>query len=305
MLRYASKRVVLAILVALAVSFAAFLLLSVATDPASAIAGEGAEPEVIEQIREQLGLNRPLLVQYGSWLLHVFHGDFGTSYYWHQPVGTLILEHLPVTLTLALSAIFVTLIVAIPLGTIAALYPNSLIDRLSLAIAVSAQAMPSFWLALVLIIVFGVMIPIFPISGDAHAWNYVLPAIVLGAHSVPAVMRLTRVGVMDVMASDYIRTARAKGFYGYRLLSRQVMRNALLPVVSVLSVQLGYKLGGSVVTETVFAMNGLGRFALQSIVGGDIPTVQMLVVLFAMTFIGLTLLADLLNAGHDPRIRLA
>ena len=119
MLRYASKRVVLAILVALAVSFAAFLLLSVATDPASAIAGEGAEPEVIEHIREQLGLNRPLLVQYGSWLLHVFHGDFGTSYYWHQPVGTLILHHLPVTLTLALSAIFVTLIVAIPLGTIA------------------------------------------------------------------------------------------------------------------------------------------------------------------------------------------
>ena len=139
MLRYASKRVVLAILVALAVSFAAFLLLSVATDPASAIAGEGAEPEVIEHIREQLGLNPPLLVQYGSWLLHVFHGDFGTSYYWHQPVGTLILHHLPVTLTLALSAIFVTLIVAIPLGTIAALYPNSLIDRLSLGIAVSAQ----------------------------------------------------------------------------------------------------------------------------------------------------------------------
>jgi peptide/nickel transport system permease protein len=260
---------------------------------------------VIEHIREQLGLNRPLLVQYGSWLLHVFHGDFGTSYYWHQPVGTLILHHLPVTLTLALSAIFVTLIVAIPLGTIAALYPNSLIDRLSLGIAVSAQAMPSFWLALVLIILFGVMIPIVPISGDAHAWNYVLPAIVLGAHSVPAVMRLTRVGVMDVMASDYSRTARAKGFYGYRLLSRQVMRNALLPVVSVLSVQLGYKLGGSVVTETVFAMNGLGRFALQSIVGGDIPTVQMLVVLFAMTFIGLTLLADLLNAWLDPRIRLA
>jgi len=244
-------------------------------------------------------------VQYGSWLLSVFRGDFGTSYYWHQPVGTLIVQHLPVTLTLALSAIFVTLIVAIPLGTIAALYPNSLIDRLALGLAVSAQAMPSFWLALILIILLGVMLPIFPISGDATALNYVLPAIVLGAHSVPAVMRLTRVGVMDVMASDYIRTARAKGFYGYRLLWRQVMRNALLPVVSVLSVQLGYKLGGSVVTETVFAMNGLGRFALQSIVGGDIPTVQMLVVLFAMTFIGLTLLADLLNAWLDPRIRLA
>ncbi|MCW5679898.1 MAG: ABC transporter permease [Xanthobacteraceae bacterium] len=304
MLRYAGKRIILAVIVALAVSFAAFFLLSIATDPAAAIAGEGAEPEVIDHIREQLGLNRPLLVQYWSWLSAIFHGDLGTSYYWRQPVGALILEHLPVTLALALSATFVTLIVAIPLGTIAALYPNSLIDRVALAVAVSAQATPTFWLALILIIVFGVMLPIFPISGDTTALSFVLPAIVLGAHSVPALMRLTRVGVLDVMASDYIRTARAKGFYGYRLLSRQVMRNALLPVVSVLAVQLGHKLGGSVITETVFAMNGLGRFALHSIIGGDIPTVQMLVVLFAMTFIGLTLLADLLNAWLDPRLRL-
>ncbi|MGL5168760.1 MAG: ABC transporter permease [Afipia sp.] len=305
MLRYASKRVVLSAIVALAVSFAAFLLLSVATDPAAVIAGDGADTEVIEHIREQLGLNRPLIVQYWSWLSAISHGDLGTSYYWRQPVGRLILEHLPVTLTLALAATFVTLIVAIPLGTVAALYPNSLIDRFALTVAVSAQATPTFWLALTLIILLGVMFPIFPISGDATALNYVLPSIVLGAHSVPAVMRLTRVGVLDVMASDYVRTARAKGFYGFRLLSRQVMRNALLPVVSVLAVQLGHKLGGSVITETVFAMNGLGRFALQSIVGGDIPTVQMLVVLFALTFIGLALLADLLNAWLDPRIRLA
>lgn len=304
MLRYAGKRAILAVLVALTVSFAAFLLLSVATDPAAAIAGEGAEPEVIEQIREQLGLNQPLLAQYGHWLSAISHGDLGTSYYWRQPVSTLILEHLPVTLTLALAATFVALIVAIPLGTIAALYPNSTIDRFALTVAVSAQATPTFWLALMLIILLGVIVPIFPISGDATGWNYVLPAIVLGAHSVPAIMRLTRVGVLDVMGSDYIRTARAKGLYGYRLLSRQVMRNALLPVVSVLAVQLGHKLGGSVITESVFAMNGLGRFALQSIVGGDIPTVQMLVVLFAFTFIGLTLLADLLNAWLDPRLRL-
>ncbi|MGE0604512.1 MAG: ABC transporter permease, partial [Xanthobacteraceae bacterium] len=185
MLRYAGKRAILAVLVALTVSFAAFLLLSVATDPAAAIAGEGAEPEVIEQIREQLGLNQPLLAQYGHWLSAIFHGDLGTSYYWRQPVSTLILEHLPVTLTLALAATFVALVVAIPLGTIAALYPNSIIDRFALTLAVSAQATPTFWLALMLIILLGVIVPIFPISGDATAWNYVLPAIVLGAHSVP------------------------------------------------------------------------------------------------------------------------
>jgi peptide/nickel transport system permease protein len=304
MLSYASKRAVLALLVALTVSFAAFLLLNVATDPASTIAGEGAEPEVIAQIREQLGLNRPLLVQYASWLSAIGHGDLGVSYYWRQPVGTLILHHLPVTLTLAFGAILVTLAVAVPLGTLAALRPHSLIDRFALGVAVSAQAMPSFWLGLTLVILLGVMVPVFPISGDAKLSNYILPSIVLGAHSIPAVMRLTRVGVLEVMASDYIRTARAKGFYGIRLLLRHAMRNAMLPVVSVLAVQLGHKLGGSVIIESVFAMNGLGRLALQSIVGGDIPTVQMLVVLFAMTFIALTLLADLLNAWLDPRVRL-
>lgn len=304
MLRYASKRIMLAVLVALTVSIAAFLILNVATDPAAAIAGEGAEPEVVAQIREQFGLDRPFVVQYASWLSAICHGDFGTSYYWRQPVSTLILHHLPVTLTLALGAIFVTLIVAVPLGTAAALRPNSPIDRLALAVAVLAQAMPTFWLALTLVILLGVMLPVFPISGDATPWNYVLPSIVLGTHSIPAVMRLTRVGVLEVMASDYIRTARAKGFYGVRLLSRHVMRNAILPVVSVLAVQLGHKLGGSVIIESVFAMNGLGRLALQSIVGGDIPTVQILVVLFAMTFIGLILLADLLNAWLDPRVRL-
>jgi peptide/nickel transport system permease protein len=304
MFRYASKRAVLALLVALVVSIAAFVLLNTATDPAAAIAGEGAEPEVVAQIREQLGFNRPLIVQYLSWLSAIFHGDLGTSYYWREPVGRLILQHLPVTLTLAVAATLIAIMVAVPLGTVAALYPNSWIDRLALTLAVSAQAIPTFWLALTLIILLGVMLPVFPISGDATYWNYVLPSVVLAAHSIPAVMRLTRVGVLEVMASDYIRTARAKGFYGFRLLSRHVMRNAILPVVSVLAVQFGHKLGGSVITESVFAMNGLGRLTLQSIVGGDIPTVQMLVVFFAMTFIGLTLFADLLNAWLDPRVRL-
>ncbi|MBW2683127.1 MAG: ABC transporter permease, partial [Deltaproteobacteria bacterium] len=208
------------------------------------------------------------------------------------------------TLQLALMAIFVTVVISIPLGTLAALKQNSLIDRIALSTAVSAQAIPNFWLGLMMIILFSVTWQIFPVSGDDTFAHFILPSFVLGASSVPAVMRLTRNGLLDVLSSDYIRTARSKGFGGIRLLLQHAMRNALLPVVSVLAVQLGQKLGGSVITESIFAINGLGRLALESILGGDIPTVQMLVFVFALTFVIMTLLADLLNAWLDPRLRL-
>ena len=304
MIRYITQRGALALAVAFVVSFATFMLLNFAVDPAYAIAGADARPEVVEQIRQTYGFNRPILVRYADWLGGVLRGDFGESYYWNKPVGLLVLERAPVTIVLALSALTVTIVIAIPLGAIAALNPNSWIDRFALTFAVSAQAMPSFWLGLILIIVFGVMVPILPISGDSTWQHYVLPAFVLGASSVPAVMRLTRTGLLEVMDSDYIRTARSKGFRGYSLLSRHAMRNALLPVVSVLAVQLGQKFGGSVITESIFAINGLGRLALQSILGSDIPTVQMLIFIFAMTFVLMNLLADLLNAALDPRIRI-
>jgi len=294
----------MALLVALTVSVAAFVLLNVAVDPAMAIAGEDADLLLVEQIREQYGFDRTIYVQYFEWLTRLFHGDFGESYYWNKPVGELILSHAPVTLQLALMAIFVTVVISIPLGTLAALKQNSLIDRIALSTAVSAQAIPNFWLGLMMIILFSVTWQIFPVSGDDTFAHFILPSFVLGASSVPAVMRLTRNGLLDVLSSDYIRTARSKGFGGIRLLLQHAMRNALLPVVSVLAVQLGQKLGGSVITESIFAINGLGRLALESILGGDIPTVQMLVFVFALTFVIMTLLADLLNAWLDPRLRL-
>ena len=294
----------MALLVALTVSVAAFVLLNVAVDPAQAIAGEDAELLVVEQIREQYGFDRPIIVQYFDWLSRIFQGDFGESYYWNKPVGELILSHAPVTIQLALMAVFVTIVISLPLGMIAALKQNSLIDRFALSVAVSAQAIPNFWLGLMMIILFSVTWQIFPVSGDDTFVHFILPAFVLGASSVPAVMRLTRNGLLDVLSSDYIRTARSKGFGGLRLLIRHAIRNALLPVVSVLAVQLGQKLGGSVITESIFAINGLGRLALESILGGDIPTVQMLVFIFSLTFVLMTLAADLLNAWLDPRIRL-
>lgn len=304
MLRFALQRGLLGLMVALTVSMAAFFLLNVASDPAQAIAGEDAEPELVAQIREEYGFDRPLPLQYWSWLSGLFQGDLGVSYYWNKPIGELVASHAPTTLLLASLAVLVTIVISIPLGTLAALRPNSLIDRVALLLGTTAQAVPNFWLGLVMIILLGVIYPLFPISGDASLWHFVLPAFVLGASSVPAVMRLTRAGLLDVMSSDYIRTARSKGYRGVALLSRHAMRNALLPVVSVLAVQFGHKLGGSVVTESVFALNGLGRLALESILGADIPTVQMLVLVFAVTFIGLNFLADLLNAWLDPRIRI-
>jgi peptide/nickel transport system permease protein len=245
-----------------------------------------------------------MAVRYAEWLGGVLRGDLGQSFLRRQPVGSLILTHAPVTLILSLSALAVTILTAIPLGIMAALRPNSLVDRFSLSFAVAAQAVPSFWLGLVLIVIFAVTFRLLPVSGDETWQHFVLPAIVLGTSSVPPVMRLTRTGLLDVMASDYIRTARAKGFLTSEIIIRHAMRNAMLPVVSVLAVQLGRKLGGSVITESVFALNGLGRLAINSILGADIPTLQMLVFVFALSFVILTFLADLLNAWLDPRIRL-
>lgn len=304
MLRYILQRLALALAVAFTVSLATFLLLNFATDPAYAIAGEDAEQEVIEQIRESYGLDRPVMIRYADWLGGVVSGDFGESYFWNKSVADLVTDRAGVTIKLALSALAVTILIALPLGAWAGLKPNSLADRFALSVAVSAQAIPNFWLGLILIILLGVMVPIFPVSGDDTWRHFVLPAFVLGASSVPAVMRLTRTGLIDVMQSDYIRTARSKGFRGSSLLLRHAMRNALLPVISVLAVQLGQKFGGSVITENIFAINGLGRLALQSILGSDIPTVQMLIFIFAITFVVMNLLADILNAALDPRIRI-
>jgi len=303
MLRFLASRILLAISVAISLSIVTFFLLNVAVDPAQAVAGEEANFLEIEQVRLQYGFDKPLLERYFEWTKGVLSGDFGDSYYWNKPVFQLIVERSPETITLALMSLFVTIIISFSLGITAAMRPNSFIDRFALAVAVSAQAIPNFWLGLVFILVLAVTFPIFPVSGDKTYYHFILPAFVLGASSVPAVMRLIRTGLLEVLEADYIRTAKASGFYGFQLVVQHALRNAILPVVSVLAVQLGHKFGGSVITESVFAINGLGRLALESILGADIPTVQMLVFIFAFTFLALNLLADILNAILDPRLR--
>ena len=303
MLQFILKRLALGLAVAFTVSLATFLMLNLAADPAAMVAGEDATQEAIEQIRVQYGFDRPLYVRFLEWLGQLVTGDFGDSYYWKQPVFDLLIDLAPVTLTLAAGALTVTISLGLTLGVLAALKPNGWLDRFALSFGTAAQAVPNFSFGLMLIILLGVTFPIFPVSGDSTWMHFVLPCFVLGTSAVPQVLRLTRTGMIEVLGSDYIRTARAKGFRPRQILFRHALRNALLPIVSVITIQIGYKLGGSVITESVFALNGLGRLAYESILGADIPTVQMLVFFFALVFIILSILGDILNAWLDPRMR--
>ena len=303
MLPFILKRLGLAALVAFTVSFISFSLLFLSGDPAAALAGETASGEDIEAIRRLYGFDRPMLVQYGEWLFQALRGNFGESYYFKLPVSSLIADRLSVTMTLGVCGITFALLTAIPLGVVAAIRPNSIIDRIALFLSVAGQAMPSFWFGLILIVLFGIKLRWLPPSGASSWKHFVMPTIVLGYYAMPAIMRLTRAGMLEVLNSDYIRTARAKGAGEGRVLFKHALRNAIIPVVSLAAVQMGFMLGGSIVVESVFALHGAGYLAWESIARNDLPTVQALILIFSMFYIIFTFLADVLNAWLDPRMR--
>ena len=303
MLAFALKRLGLALLVALAVSALAFLLVRLSGDVAIALAGEGARAEDIENVRRMHGLDRPLIVQYLDWLLRTLSGDFGQSLYFRSPVVELIGNKIGTTILLAFLSLAFALAVSIPLGVLAALYENSWVDRIALAIAVAGQALPNFFFALVLVMVFSIWLRWLPVSGSEEWVHFVMPTIALGYYITPPFMRLVRAGMVEVLGSDYIRTARAKGLPLSTVVLKHGLRNALVPVVALAAVQLGFLLGGSIVIETIFALDGLGYLAYQSITHKDFPVTQAVLVLLSGAYVFLTLGADLLNAWLDPRIR--
>lgn len=305
MLLYTAKRILLAILVSLTVSALVFSLLYLSGDPATALAGERASQADIMAIKAAYGFDQPVYIQYFKWLAGAVQGEFGESVYFRMPVIDLIVERLPVTMMLGVSAMIFALALSIPLGVLAAMYPNSLIDRTALLLAVVGQALPSFWFALMLIVLFAYWVPILPASGSDSWQHFVLPTIVLGYYATPAFMRLTRTGLLDVLSSDYVRTARAKGLSPAKVLFKHALRNAIIPVVSLAAVQFGFMLTGSIIIETVFALHGAGFLAWESISRSDFPTVQAVLLLFSWFYIILTFLADLLNAWLNPRIRVA
>ncbi len=300
---YILKRLGLALLVALTVSAISFGLLFMAGDPAVAIAGENATSEDIALINERFGFDRPLVVQYLEWLGKALTGDLGQSWYFNLPVMDLISDRLGTTMLLGLCGMSFALLLAIPMGVAAAALPNTLIDRVALFVAVIGQAIPSFWFGLILIVIFSINLGLVPASGNETWAHFILPTIVLGYYATPAIMRLTRAGMIEVLSADYIRTARAKGLSPRRVLFKHALRNAVIPVVSLAAVQMGFMLGGSIVVESIFALHGAGYLAWESISRNDLPTMQALILIFSVFYITFTFLADVLNAWLDPRLR--
>ncbi|WP_288392550.1 ABC transporter permease [uncultured Herbaspirillum sp.] len=303
MLIYILRRLAIALCVALTVSIVSFTLLHMSGDLAVSIAGPEATAAQVESVRTQFGLDRPMATQYMDWLGRAVRLDFGNSFYFQGPVMEMITERLPITFKLGGSALLLAILTAIPLGVLAAIYRDTWLDRIALLIAVVGQAMPSFWFGLTLILIFAVTLHWLPVAGNESWQHFILPAVALGYYAMPAMMRLTRSGMLEVLGSDYIRTARAKGLSKSRVVFKHALRNAVIPVVALAAVELGFMLGGSVVIESVYSMQGLGQLAWDAISRNDYPVVQAVVLIIAMLYIGLTFLADVINALLDPRIR--
>jgi len=316
MLRYTLRRALLALLVAFTVSVATFLLLHTATDPAQAIAGPDADAATVQQVRVQHGFDRPLAVQYAAWLRGVVRGELGESYIWHRQVSELLAAHAPVTIALALSAMLITVVIAIPLGIVAAMRPNTIIDRIALTLAVTAQAVPSFWLGLMLIVLFSVYFDLLPSGGMMTigsgktglalaldiARHLVLPATTLGLFYVAIYARLMRASMLEVYNLDFITTARAKGLTEGRIAWTHAFRNALLPVVTLAGVQFGHLLGGSILVETVFAWPGLGRLVFDALLQRDLNLLLGILFVSSVVVILANLIVDLTYGFLDPRI---
>ena len=272
--QYILKRLGEAVLVCFGISVITFLLLHVAGDPVQLLLSIEAKAEDAAILRKSLGLDQPLYVQYGIFLKDLVHLDFGKSLFIREPALSLVLERFPATLQLTLAGMAIALAIAIPLGVIAAVRRYSFLDNLCTMLAVSGQAMPIFWLGLMLIILFSVKFHLLPASGRGSLFHLLMPAFTLGASLAPIIMRMTRSKMLDILSEDYIRTARAKGLHGRIVLFRHALRNASIPIVTILGLQFGRLLGGAIVTEAVFAWPGLGSLALSAIRNFDYPLAQ-------------------------------
>lgn len=312
MLGYIAKRTAIAVFVVFATSALTFFFLSL-------IPGETAVTIIqrifvrdvtyipshaeIEATKHMFQLGNPLWMQYLHWLSNAFHGDFGTSFYSGRAVLSEILVRLPATIELAIAATVLSLLVAIPLGVISAARQNSKTDYSSMALATFFIAMPNFWLGLILILIFSLHLDLLPVAGYGGLEHLILPTITLGAGMMAVTMRLTRSSVLEVLRLDYIRTARAKGLDEKRILYRHVLKNAMIPVITVAGLQLGYLLGGTVIVETIFAWPGIGKLLVDSIDARDIPIIQGCVVFIAIIFSLVNLLTDISYRFLDPRIK--
>ena len=304
MRHYLIRRILLTIPVVLGVATLVFSLIHlVPGDPVQAMLGESASPAEMADLRAKLGLNRPLIVQYGSFLKGLAAGDLGTSLRTNQKVSAAIAERMPATFELALAAMVLAMAFAIPLGILAAVRAGTRVDHLATTLALVGISIPNFWLGPLLAIVFSITLGWLPVSGRGTPAHLVLPAITLAAPLAAVLARMTRASVLEEVRELYVLAARARGVSRKRAVLRHAFRNSLIPIVTIVGLQFGLVLTGAVITETIFAWPGVGRLLIQSIGFRDYPLVQGCILLIAVTYVGVNLLTDLVYGVIDPRIR--
>ncbi len=309
MWRYVVKRILLLIPVMLGTILVVYFIMDQSdVDPAQVILGEAATEESIAELREELGLNDPFLVRYGRYVLGLIQGDMGDSYTYRTPVFDQIMDRLPNTFLLAGAGVLLSIVIGIPLGVVAAKKQYSIFDNVSMVFCLFGASAPAFWIGLVLVLAFSLAIPIFPASGMGRGVggvlrSLVLPAITISLSGMAIAARTTRSSMLEVIRQDYVDTARAKGTSEGKITTRHMLRNALIPVITAVGLNFGVLLGGSVLTETVFAWPGIGRYVIESIKTQDIPSVLGCVVSLSILFTIVNLLVDLLYAFVDPRIK--
>ena len=300
---YVARQLVQLVVVIIGISVLAFAILHVIGDPVLLLLPQNAGKEEFERYRKLLGLDQPLYVQYWKFASRAIQGDFGKSWYADTSAFRLVLERMPPTIYLTLAGLVVALLIALPLGILAALKRHSFVDNLCTMVAVAGQAMPIFWLGIMLIIIFAVQLRALPASGYGTWQHFLMPAFTLGAFLAPLTMRLVRSGVIEIMNMEYIKTARAKGVAERMVVIKHAFRNACIPVITVLGLQFGQLLGGAIVTETVFAWPGVATLTVESIRNQDFPVVQCAVVLLALVIVSVNFLVDMIVGLIDPRIR--
>ncbi len=305
MLKYTIKRILLLIPVILCVTALVYFIMALAPgDPALSILGSDAEPEAVEVLREELGLNDPVIVQYGRWLWGFLHGDLGNSYASGRPVMEEYFYYFPNTLRLTLWSMAIAIIISIPLGIVSAVRQYSLIDNVGTAAALVSIAIPDFWQGLMSILIFAVMLDLLPAGGATEPGALIMPAVTLGTGRAAAITRYTRSSMLETVRQDYIRTARAKGVNRRKVITGHALRNALLPVVTIICMDFGYALAGAATTEIVFSWPGIGRLTVNAINSQDRPLALGCLIMTAIMICISNVVMDLLYAVVDPRIKL-
>ena len=303
MLRYVLRNLLQLVLVMLAVGTTVFLLVFLSGDPVMLMVPMNATREEIEALREALGLNQPLWVQYTRYLVRAVQGDFGLSIKAGQPAVALVLERIPATLELGIAGMVLATLVGMAVGILSALRRDSWIDTLGRLLALGSQAMPIFWLGLLLIIVFSVKLKLLPPFGRGGIPELIMPAITMATYNIPLILRLTRSTLFDVLHQDYVRTARAKGLPERRVVLGHVLRNAAIPLVTVIGMNFGRILGGAIVTETVFAWPGVGLLSIEAVFTADYPVIMASTIILVVSVVVVNFLTDLTYGVLDPRIR--